>query len=280
MSGKLWVVATPIGNLDDFSVRAVAVLRRVRLILAEDTRHSRLLLDHYQITTPTQAWHLFNEHRKLDAVLQRLLSGEELALISDAGTPLISDPGSLLVDACYRVGVVVSTVPGACAAIAGLSVSGIAADKFYFEGFLPAKSGERVKRLRQLADFPCTVVCYEAPHRLLASLRDMIQCLGNDRVITVIKELTKMHEQAVRAPLVQQVAYWSERPVKGEWVIVIEKVADQVGISDVLLTRQQEHLLRELLDRMPAKQAVKLVAELAGVRANELYRLYCGNNKQ
>lgn len=273
MSGKLWIVATPIGNIDDFSARAITVLNRVNLILAEDTRRSRLLLEHYHIATPMQAWHLFNERRKLGEVLQRLLKGEELALISDAGTPLISDPGFWLVDACFKEGVAVSTVPGACAAIAAISVSGLDADHFYFEGFLPAKRGDRIKRLQALANLPCTMICYEAPHRLLDSLMDMEQCLGSERVVTVVKELTKLHEQAIKASLCEQISYWNNQTIKGEWVIVVDKAP--AASNEKRLTARQERLLQSLLQKMPAKQAVKLVADLTDMRANDLYKTYC-----
>ncbi len=301
LPGKLWIVATPIGNLEDLSPHAVDVLRHVSLILAEDTKHSKRLLEHFDVFTPMQSWHLFNERQQLSTVLTRLRSGQELALISDAGTPLISDPGGLLVQACQQEGIPVSSVPGACAAICALSISGIAAEHFYFEGFLPAKSGSRQKRLTTLAAFTqhapdCAIICYEAPHRLLVSLTDMQDCFGPQRVVATLKELTKMHERVLLAPLAQQLTFWRahQSQIKGEWVIIIapynqpadtsansktpSSVDKDNNLQPPLLNVAQEHLLHQLLACLPTKHAVQLVAELTGQSAKILYKQYCCKN--
>jgi len=219
-SGVLYIVSTPIGNLGDITYRAVEVLSQVDLIAAEDTRTSRILLQRYGIRTPTTSFHAHNQVQKAPALLQRLRDGQSIAVISDAGTPGISDPAHYLVTRAIEAGVSVVPIPGAAAFLAALVVSGLPTNRFVFEGFLPAKKG-RKKRLAQLADEERTIVLYESPHRLLKTLRELRENLG-DRRVTVARELTKKFEEVFRGSLQTAVAEFESRKVRGEFVLVIE----------------------------------------------------------
>jgi 16S rRNA (cytidine1402-2'-O)-methyltransferase len=216
----LYLVPTPIGNLEDMTYRAVQVLRDVDLVLAEDTRTSRKLFQHYGIDTPMRSFHAHNEHGVLSGILEKLRSGESIALISDAGTPGISDPGFLLVRECRRAGLPVQCLPGATAFIPALAASGIPCDRFHFEGFLPHKKG-RQTRLTYLSSLDCTFVLYESPHRLLKCLEQLIEHCGKEREACVARELTKMHEEMKTASLEELHQHFSEKGVKGEIVIVV-----------------------------------------------------------
>ena len=216
----LYIIPTPIGNLEDISFRAVRLLGEVDLILAEDTRTSKKLLSHYNIDTPIRSYHIHNEHRITANLVQQLQTGTDMALISDAGTPAISDPGFLLVRACIEAGVGVSCLPGATAFVPALVNSGIPCDKFHFEAFLPHKKG-RQTRLKYLADLSETFVLYESPHRLVKCLKQLIDFCGADRMASVSRELTKIHEENIVAPLEELVAHFEKQKVKGEIVIVV-----------------------------------------------------------
>lgn len=216
----LYIVPTPIGNLDDMTYRAVKVLREVDLVLAEDTRTSRKLFQHFEIDTPLRSFHSHNEHGVLQGVISQLQAGENMALISDAGTPGISDPGFLLVRECRREGVEVQCLPGATAFVPALVASGIPCDRFYFEGFLPHKKG-RQTRLEYLARLEYTFVLYESPHRLLKCLQQLIDHCGADREACVARELTKIHEEVVTDSLAALLLHFSSKAVKGEVVLVI-----------------------------------------------------------
>ena len=221
-SGKLIVVPTPIGNLEDMTYRAVKVLKDAELILAEDTRTSRKLLDHYGIETSLKSHHQHNEHHQIEALVDRLLSGARLALISDAGTPGISDPGFLLVRACREVGIDVECLPGATAFVPALVSSGIPCDRFVYEGFLPLKKG-RTTRLEAIAAETRTTVLYESPHRLIKLLTALVEIAGPERRVGVFRELTKLHEEHNIGPVAEILKDYSNRPsVKGEIVIVVE----------------------------------------------------------
>ncbi len=220
---KLFLVPTPIGNLRDITYRAVEVLGNVDLILAEDTRQARKLLNHYHIVSPVQSHHMFNEHKSVEAICSRILSGSSVALISDAGTPGISDPGFLLVRACVQKGITVETLPGPVAFIPALVNSGLPCERFCFEGFLPARKG-RNKRLSGLADEKRTMVFYESPYRLVRTLDDMIALFGPDRKASVSRELTKVYEENVRGTLVSLSDHYKTHTVKGEIVIVVEGI--------------------------------------------------------
>ncbi len=216
----LYLVPTPIGNLEDITFRAVSLLKQVDVILAEDTRTSGKLLKHYQIKKPLQSYHIFNEHRSVERLVERMKKGESMALITDAGTPGISDPGFLLVRASIAAGLKISCLPGATAFVPALVNSGLPNDKFVFEGFLPHKKGRKT-RLEILAQEERTMVFYESPHRLIKSLTQMKEFFGEDRVACVSRELTKIHEENVRGTLSELISYYGSNPLKGEIVLVV-----------------------------------------------------------
>ena len=218
---KLFLVPTPIGNLGDITLRAIELLSEVDLILAEDTRKSGILLKHLQISKPIHSHHKFNEHRTIESLVQRLLGGTSIALITDAGTPGISDPGFLLVRACIKEGIQVETLPGPTAFVPALVNSGLPCEKFVFEGFLPQKKG-RQKRLTELAAETRTMVLYESPYRLVKTLSQIAEHFGPDRKASVSRELTKVHEETVRGTLEELAQHFGRGTVKGEIVIVVE----------------------------------------------------------
>jgi 16S rRNA (cytidine1402-2'-O)-methyltransferase len=268
-TGILWVVATPIGNLGDVSTRAGEVLRDVAIIAAEDTRHSRPLLKHLGIATPMTALHEHNERAAVASLIAKLQAGEDIALISDAGTPLISDPGFRLVRAARDAGLDVSPVPGACAAIAALSVAGLPSDRFVFEGFLPAKSAARRARLRELADEPRTLVIYESSHRIVECCDDLRGIFGPEREARLLRELTKLHETCIGATLGDIAERVSDDPEQrlGECVLVI---AGRGEDADARLAegRRVHALLRA---ELPPAQAAKLAAAISGAPRKDLY---------
>jgi 16S rRNA (cytidine1402-2'-O)-methyltransferase len=218
---KLYIVPTPIGNLEDFTFRAINVLKDVDLILCEDTRRSKKLLIHYDIETPLRSHHKFNEHKEIGKVVNKILSGEKIALISDAGTPGISDPGFLAVRTCLENNIEVECLPGATALIPALVNSGIPFDKFVFEGFLPVKKGRKTK-LEKLSEEERTMVFYESPHKLLKTLKDFSNSFGQERKVAISRELTKIYEETIRLSLEDAVKLFTEKPPKGEFVIIIE----------------------------------------------------------
>ncbi len=218
---KLYLVPTPIGNLDDITLRAVKILQSVDAILAEDTRTSGILLKHLGITKPLQSYHIFNEHRTVERLINQLKGGKTMALICDAGTPGISDPGFLVVRACLQHGVAVECLPGATAFVPALINSGLPNDRFTFEGFLPHKKG-RQTRLQALADEERTMIFYESPHRLIKALEQFAEQFGPDRPASVSRELTKLFEETVRGTLTEIIAYFAEKTVKGEIVICVQ----------------------------------------------------------
>ena len=217
----LYVVPTPIGNLADITRRSLSVLSEVELILCEDTRVSRKLLNHYDIDTPTKSYHMHNEHRTVDSLVEELQQGVSMALISDAGTPAISDPGFLLVRACLQAGIRVITLPGPTAFILALVQSGFPTDRFVFEGFLPHKKG-RKSRLSQLAEETKTIVLYESPHRIVKTLAQCAEVMGPDRPASISRELTKAFEETIRGTLQELEAHFTAHPPKGEFVLVIQ----------------------------------------------------------
>ena len=220
MPGILYIVPTPIGNLKDITLRALKILKSVDLIIAEDTRKSGILLKHYQISKPLKSYHNFNEHRQLDRVINLLIEGKSLALISDAGTPLVSDPGYLLVREAINKEIHVQTLPGPTALVPALINSGIPTDKFVFEGFLPHKKGRR-SRMEALVNEERTIIFYESPHRLLKTLNQLAEHLGELRQAAVSREISKVYEETIRGSLKFLIGYYSEKKVKGEIVIVV-----------------------------------------------------------
>ncbi|MBU6469706.1 MAG: 16S rRNA (cytidine(1402)-2'-O)-methyltransferase [Gammaproteobacteria bacterium] len=269
-AGVLYVVATPIGNLEDLSPRAQRVMAAVQLIAAEDTRHTRALLAHFGLRTPLLALHDHNEAECTPRVLARLLAGESVALVSDAGTPLISDPGFNLVRAARTTGVTVSPIPGPSALIAALSVSGLPTERFVFEGFLPTRSAARRARLTELAAEARTLVFYEAVHRVQESLADMAQTLGAERAAVIARELTKVHEtvsSGTLSELATRLAADAAAP-KGEAVVLVAgAVQAQSRGADI----EAQRVLRILLAELPVKQAAELAARIGGGRKNRLY---------
>ncbi|MFV9483597.1 16S rRNA (cytidine(1402)-2'-O)-methyltransferase [Christiangramia sp. ASW11-125] len=218
--GKLYLVPTPIGNLEDITLRAIRILKEVDLILAEDTRNSGKLLKHLEVQTPMQSHHMHNEHKTVDHIVSRIKAGETIALISDAGTPAISDPGFLLTRACVEAGIEVDCLPGATAFVPALVNSGLPNDKFVFEGFLPVKKG-RQTRLKILAEETRTMIFYESPHKLLKTLGHFQEYFGDDRRVSVSREITKMHEETVRGSIPEVQEHYTANPPKGELVVIV-----------------------------------------------------------
>lgn len=269
MESGLYVVATPIGNLGDMVPRAVEILQSADLVAAEDTRHSAPLLKHFGIDTPMLAYHDHSDEEAIARIGGVIEQGGAVALISDAGTPLISDPGYRLLCHAHERGWRVVPIPGASAAIAALSVAGLPTDRFRFEGFLPAKAGTRRNRLSELAAEPSTLVFYEAPHRILETLQDMRDVLGGDRLAVLARELTKTFETVLRMPLVDLVAAVQQdsNQARGEIVLLVSGASDE----DAEITPDIARMLEVLAEMMPPKQAAGLVADACGLRKKTLY---------
>ncbi len=268
--GALYVVATPIGNLADISLRAIETLRQVDVIAAEDTRHSRYLLQQHAIDTPCISLHEHNEQQRSELLLQRLLNGESAALISDAGTPLISDPGYRLVSLLKSQGLSVIPIPGASAVIAALSVSGLRSDSFIFEGFLPSKANALRQKLTALEQETRTMIFYESPKRVLASLQIMVEVLGEQRLVCMARELTKLHETIKTASLVN-LRDWvlhDEHAQKGEIVLLVEGSQQSPRADQQEIDRVLQLLIREL----SVKKAASLASSLLGISKNEAYQ--------
>ncbi|MDE3196286.1 MAG: 16S rRNA (cytidine(1402)-2'-O)-methyltransferase [Acidobacteriota bacterium] len=268
MPGRLYVVSTPIGNLEDITYRAVRILKEVDWIACEDTRTTGNLLRHYGIPTPAISYHEHNENERSADLLSRLQSGESGALVSDAGTPLLSDPGYRIVHGAAQAGIKVEAIPGASAALAALVVSGLPTDQFHFAGFLPPKQGQRLRLLESLANEPATLVFYEAPHRIVESLADIVTAMGK-REIAVARELTKVHEEVIRGTAPEVLAKVGAREnIKGEFVILISKAIgprhDDTPIEEAI-----EALTGAGVDRM---DAIKTVARQRGLSKRDVYR--------
>ncbi|MDD7545918.1 16S rRNA (cytidine(1402)-2'-O)-methyltransferase [Actinobacillus porcinus] len=271
-TGILYIVATPIGNLQDISQRALDTFAQVDLIAAEDTRHSGLLLNHYGIKKPFFALHDHNEQQKADLLVEKLQQGTNIALISDAGTPLISDPGFHLVRKCRQAGLKVVPLPGACAAITALCASGIASDRFCFEGFLPAKSKARKDKLQNIAEEDRTLIFYESTHRILDTLKDIETVLGADRYMVLAREITKTWE-TISGDTVSNLRQWlAEDPnrTKGEMVLIIE--GKTKAEDDDSFNPQAIKALTLIANELPLKKAAAIVAELYGYKKNALYQ--------
>ena len=267
----LYIVATPIGNLDDITLRAIDTLKRVDLIAAEDTRHSGLLLQHLGIKARLYSLHDHNEQEKAQVLIEKLQAGLSIALISDAGTPLINDPGYHLVKACRENGIKVVPIPGACAAIAALSVAGLPSDKFIYEGFLPAKSKARQDSLASLITEPRTMIFYESTHRLLETLKDMQTIFGANKQIVLAKELTKTWETIVSFP-VNELIDWLNQDAsrqKGEFVLIVAGYTE----SNKDIDPKAINTLKLLQKELPLKKAAAITAEIYGLKKNQLYQI-------
>lgn len=271
MSGILYLVATPIGNLQDITFRAVEVLRSVDVIACEDTRHTRKLLNAYQITTRLASYHEHNEGERADELGRMLVDGKSVAVVSDAGTPGINDPGFRIVQKAIEIGANVVPIPGAVAFVNAVIASGLATDSIYFGGFLPSKTGERKKRLREVAEIPATLVFYETPHRIGAALRDARDVLG-DRSAAVARELTKLHEEFYRGTLSEIEQQLDKDSVRGEMVLVIDRRSEVFAdhSSEITITERLTQLESQGIDH---KAALKLIAKERGLAKSEAYRL-------
>ena len=271
MAGTLYLVATPIGNLGDFSPRAVETLRQADFIAAEDTRVSVKLLNHFDIKKPLVSYHEHNKAAAGPAVLERILAGETCALVTDAGMPAISDPGEDLVRLCADNGVTVQAIPGCCAAVSALAVSGLPTGRFTFEGFLSARAQERREQLKALSGEERTMVFHEAPHKLRPTLADMAAILGPDRPIALCRELTKLHEDTMRTTLGDAVAYYDQNEPRGEYVLV---VAGRTANDAPALTLAEgvARVLALRAEGMKMKEAVRVTADDTGLNRNELYQ--------
>lgn len=276
MSGTLYLCATPIGNLEDMTFRVIRTLKEVDLIAAEDTRNSIKLLNHFEIQTPMTSYHEYNKYEKGRKLVERLLEGQNIALITDAGTPGISDPGEELVKMCYEAGVSVTSLPGAAACITALTLSGMATRRFAFEAFLPSDKKERAAVLEELTKETRTMILYEAPHRLVKTLELLKEYLGEERRITICRELTKRHETAFQSTLGQAAEYYKEHEPKGECVLVIEgKSREELLLeaqSDWQKLSIEEHMEVYLSQGMEKKEAMKKVAKDRGVTKRDIYQ--------
>lgn len=283
MQGKLFLCATPIGNLEDITLRVLRVLKEVDLIAAEDTRNSIKLLNHFNIKTPMTSYHEYNKIEKAHYLVDQMLQGKDVALITDAGTPGISDPGEDLVRICYEADVEVTSLPGAAACIMALTLSGLKNRRFCFEAFLPAEKKEKQEILQELVNETRTIIIYEAPHRLLRTLRELKEQLGNRRV-TVCRELTKRYETAFLTTFEKAIAHYEIQEPKGECVLVIEgkdrqeiKLEKQRVWEKLSLEEHMEHYLSQGIER---KEAMKSVAKDRGISKRDVYQsLLSGNNQ-
>ena len=275
MSGKLYLCATPIGNLEDITYRVVRTLGEVDLIAAEDTRNSIKLLNHFEIKTPMTSYHEYNKIEKGKKLIEKLQSGMNIALITDAGTPGISDPGEELVKMCYEAGIEVTSLPGAAACITALTLSGLSTRRFVFEAFLPTDKKERQAVLKEMVDETRTIIMYEAPHRLVRTLQELLEHLGNRR-ITICRELTKKHETAFVTTLEEALSYYVSQEPKGECVLVMEgKSHEELRREEVAKWEEmsiQEHMDIYLQQGMDKKEAMKAVARDRGVSKRDVYQ--------
>lgn len=269
LEGGLYIVATPIGNLQDITLRALTVLSQVDAIAAEDTRHTQTLLTHFQINTPLFSFHAHNEAQKIEWVLDRLRQGEKIALVTDAGTPLISDPGYGLVKAAREAGLLVTPIPGVCAITAALSVAALPTDRFVFEGFLPVKAKARRAKLALLAAETRTVVLYEAPHRILSLFSDLINAFGEERTATIARELTKRFETLKTASLKTLYDGLIANPEqqKGEFVVIVAGNSQ----PNSLTTASSDYIVSLLQPYLPLKKAAQLAAKITGESKNQIY---------
>jgi len=275
MSGTLYLCATPIGNLEDMTFRVIRTLKEADLIAAEDTRNSIKLLNHFEIQTPMTSYHEYNKYEKGRKLVEKLQDGMNIALITDAGTPGISDPGEELVKMCYEAGISVTSLPGAAACITALTLSGLSTRRFAFEAFLPTDKKEKELVLQEIERETRTIIMYEAPHRLLKTLKMLSERLGKERRITVCRELTKRHETAFATTLEEACAYYNEQPPKGECVLVIEgRSREQIAQEEkaqweeMSIEEHMEHYLSQGIDK---KEAMKKVAKDRGVSKRDIY---------
>ena len=282
MAGKLYLCATPIGNLEDITVRALRILKEADLIAAEDTRNSIRLLNHFEIKTPLTSYHEYNKIEKAYVLVEKMKAGENIALITDAGTPGISDPGEDLVRICYEEGIEVTSVPGAAACITALTMSGQKTRRFAFEAFLPRDKKERAKVLKEMENETRTLIVYEAPHHLLKTLKELYQTLG-ERSVTVCRELTKKFEETRKSTLSETIAFYETAEIRGEFVLVIEGKSRQEIQKETQRSWEErsldEHMAVYTEKGLDKKAAMKAVAKDRGVSRREIYNLLLKENE-
>lgn len=278
MAGTLYICATPIGNLDDMTFRVVKCLQSVDLIAAEDTRNSIKLLNHFEIKTPMTAYHEFNKYDKARALVQDLLDGKNIAIITDAGTPCVSDPGEELVRQAVEAGIMVTSLPGPVAAVTALTISGLPTRRFAFEAFLPTEKADKKERQRILEELRTetrTMILYEAPHKLRVTLQDLADVLGSDRRVSLCRELTKRHEEAIRTTLGEAIALYKEQEPLGEYVLILEGRSPQSITEEAqagwAAMSLEEHMQHYLDQGITEKEAMKLVAKDRGISKREVY---------
>lgn len=272
MTGKLYLVATPIGNLEDITFRAIKILQTVDLIAAEDTRHTAKLLNHYQISTPTISYHQHNHQARVQELLSQLQQDKNIALVTDAGTPAISDPGYHLVSACIVHQIKIIPLPGAIAAITGLVASGLPTDRFVFEGFLPTKKKVRGSLLQSLKSETRTMIFYEAPHRLQLTLADFRKIFGLDRQITLARELTKLHEDFWRGTIENAIAYYQQNQPKGEYTLIVQGKEPEIEL-ELSIEEIKAELAQLLAQGMSKSSASQYLAQFTHLSRREIYRL-------
>lgn len=272
MSGKLYICATPIGNLSDITIRTLDTLRDVDVIAAEDTRRTMKLLNAFEIKKPITSYYEHNKAFKSDKLIALLEEGKNLALVSDAGTPLISDPGDMLVAKCIERGIEVESLPGPCAAICAMTLSGLDSRRFYFYGFLPALKNEKIKELEKLSSFTETIIFYEAPHKLKSTLKAMLEVLGN-RKITIHRELTKKFEENLRMTLNEANSFYEENEPRGEFVLIVEGADESSFIASFEDISIEEHVRMLMDEGLDKKQAIKKCAELRSLPKREVYNI-------
>jgi 16S rRNA (cytidine1402-2'-O)-methyltransferase len=267
--GTLYIVSTPIGNLEDITLRAIRVLKEADLIAAEDTRHTKHLLDRYEIETQLTSYHDHNKEEKAPVLVARLLDGKNVALVSDAGTPGISDPGYFLINLAVDQKIPVVPIPGATAAIAALSISGLPTDSFVFEGFLPAKHGARLKRLQALSKEERTIIFYEAPHKIIKTVEDMLEVFGDRRAV-ITRELTKIHEEAIRGTLSEIFRHLQTGSIKGEFTVIVHGYSAEPHKQDIDTAEYLKHLM--LHRGLTKKDAIAAAAEELGLPKKDVYK--------
>lgn len=272
MTGTLYLVATPIGNLEDITFRAIRILQTVDLIAAEDTRHTAKLLNHYQIKTPTLSYHQHNHQARITQLLDKLTQGKNIALVTDAGTPAISDPGYNLVVDCIANQIEIVPIPGAIAGITGLIASGLPTDRFVFEGFLPTKKKVRESLLQSLQGETRTMIFYEAPHRLSVTLTDFSQIFGLDRQITLGRELTKLHEEFLRMTIIEAIDYYQNISPKGEYTLIVQGKNNETKL-ELSLEEIKAELTNLLTQGMSKSSASQYLAQFTHLSRQEIYRL-------
>lgn len=281
MAGKIYLVATPIGNLSDMSVRAIDTLKNVDIIACEDTRNTIRLLNHFDIKAPLTSYHEYNKIDKAYELCEKVKAGKDIAFVSDAGMPAISDPGYELVDIAYKEGLCVTVIPGASAVVSALAISGISSRRFSFEGFLPSDKNEKKQILTELSDESRTIILYEAPHRLLKTLKELFEYLG-DRRVSIVRELTKLHEEVLRGNLSNIIAdYESEKvAIRGEYVLVIEGKSLLEKRNERQRTFEEisikEHFDKYIAEGLDKKEAMKAVAKDRGIQKREVYKELIG----